>query len=85
MSREQASDTRKLFPFLGNNLALDLVNTEIVARGKKVDLLVTPQDVVLWWELARETYPQIIQEQERREYSEQLVLDKLKGSQVLPL
>src|SRR5579871_6617571 len=73
VSREQASDTRQPFLFLGNNLALDLVNTEIVARGKTGDLLVTPQDAVLWWELARETYPQIIQEQERREYSEQLV------------
>lgn len=73
MSQEQASDKRKPFLFLGNNLALDLVNTEIVVRGKKVDLLVTPQDAALWWELARETYPQIIQEQERREDSEQLV------------
>ncbi len=73
MNQEQASDKRKQFLFLANNLALDLVNTEIVARGKKVDLLVTPQDAVLWWELARETYPQIIQEQEHREYREQLV------------
>lgn len=36
------------FPFRGENLALDLVNTEIMRRGKRADLLATPQDVAHW-------------------------------------
>jgi predicted RNA-binding Zn ribbon-like protein len=73
-SGEEASpDERLPFVFLGGNLALDLVNTEITVRGKREDVLVTPQDAIHWWEMARQTYPQTIQEQERREWSEQQV------------
>jgi predicted RNA-binding Zn ribbon-like protein len=69
-SQKEASDERKQFVFLGGNLALDLVNTEIMVRGKKVDQLVTTQDATLWWEMAQQKYPQAIQKRGHREYSE---------------
>src|SRR5882724_3652092 len=40
------------FLFYGESLALDLVNTEIVWRGKRQDLLATPQDVAIWRQAA---------------------------------
>lgn len=40
------------FLFRGENLALDLVNTEIMRRGKRLDLLATPEDVASWRQLA---------------------------------
>jgi predicted RNA-binding Zn ribbon-like protein len=45
------------FDFIGGALALDLVNTEIVVRGKPRDLLQTPADVAAWWEAARARHP----------------------------
>jgi predicted RNA-binding Zn ribbon-like protein len=38
-------------------LALDLVNTEVVVRGKPRDLLATPEDVIQWWHAAQRSYP----------------------------
>src|SRR5712691_6192088 len=46
------------FPFVGGVLALDLANTEIVVRGKRLDLLATPEDVARWWQAARQQYPE---------------------------
>ena len=40
------------FLFRAGELALDLVNTEVVVRGKRGDLLATPQDIDLWWQAA---------------------------------
>jgi predicted RNA-binding Zn ribbon-like protein len=37
------------FQFVGGLLALDLVNTEVVMRGKPHDLLATPDDLADWW------------------------------------
>jgi predicted RNA-binding Zn ribbon-like protein len=37
------------FIFVGESLALDLVNTAIVARGKARDLLATPAELAAWW------------------------------------
>jgi predicted RNA-binding Zn ribbon-like protein len=37
------------FVFYGENLALDLINTEVIVRGKRKDLLITPEDVERWW------------------------------------
>ena len=37
------------FPFLGEALALDLVNTEILVRGKRFEFLTTPEDAARWW------------------------------------
>ena len=45
------------FLFLGDVLALDLVNTEVVVRGKPRDLLATPEDVGQWWHAAQRSYP----------------------------
>ena len=36
------------FQFVGNNLALDFVNTRIVLQGVQVDLLSTPEQLVSW-------------------------------------
>jgi predicted RNA-binding Zn ribbon-like protein len=40
------------FHFIAGNLALDLVNTEEVLRGRRYDLLATSQDVFSWWQAA---------------------------------
>jgi predicted RNA-binding Zn ribbon-like protein len=45
------------FVFFGDVLALDLVNTEVILRGKPRDLLATPEDVVQWWHAAQQHYP----------------------------
>jgi len=44
------------FMFVANALALDLVNTELVVRGRRRDLLATPDAVVAWWAEARARY-----------------------------
>lgn len=46
------------FFFLGEALALDLVNTEILVRGQPCDLLATPADLARWWEVVRVRYPE---------------------------
>ena len=45
------------FLFIGDVLALDLVNTEVVVRRKPRDLLATPEDVGQWWRAAQRSYP----------------------------
>jgi predicted RNA-binding Zn ribbon-like protein len=45
------------FVFVGEVLALDLVNTEVVVRGKPRDLLAAPEDVSHWWHAAQRSYP----------------------------
>ncbi len=40
------------FTFNGDLLALDLVNTRVMIRGKHRDLLQTPEDVATWWNAA---------------------------------
>jgi predicted RNA-binding Zn ribbon-like protein len=47
------------FVFVGESLALDLVNTAIVARGKARDLLATPADLAAWWRHALAHYSDI--------------------------
>jgi predicted RNA-binding Zn ribbon-like protein len=42
------------FVFVGEALILDLINTVVVIRGKRRDLLETPQDLARWWELAHQ-------------------------------
>ncbi|HET8845257.1 MAG TPA: ABATE domain-containing protein, partial [Ktedonobacteraceae bacterium] len=44
------------FVFWGDNLALDLVNTEVVIRGKRQDLLAQPQDAAQWWRAAQKEH-----------------------------
>ena len=36
----------KQFPLISGNLSLDLVNTELVRRGQRYDLLITNEDVL---------------------------------------
>lgn len=50
--KEKAGVDDGPFLFRGENLALDLVNTVIVWRGKRQDLLAMPQDVAVWHQAA---------------------------------
>lgn len=43
--------------FLSGVLALDLVNTEVIVRGKRYDLFENPKDVSEWWQQALTHYP----------------------------
>jgi len=45
------------FLFLSGVLALDLVNTEVVVRGKRFDLFSSPGDVARWWQEAITHHP----------------------------
>ena len=58
--KHQEEDGR--FRFRGGVLALDLVNTELMKRGKPVDVLVTPLDITQWWQAACEHHPQWLRE-----------------------
>ena len=41
------------FLFVGHALALDLVNTEVVIRGRRGDLIANPSEVIRWWQAAQ--------------------------------
>jgi predicted RNA-binding Zn ribbon-like protein len=43
--------------FLSGVLALDLANTEVIVRGRKYDLLCSPEDVTRWWQEALTQHP----------------------------
>src|SRR5690348_7032574 len=45
--------------FLSGVLALDLVNTEVIVRGKRYDLFATTEDVAVWWQQARTHHPEM--------------------------
>ncbi len=47
------------FLFLGGALALDLVNTEVIIRHQRHDLLNTPDDVVVWMRAASQHHPEL--------------------------
>lgn len=51
-------DATSGFPFVGESLALDLVNTQIVVRGRPRDLLAAPADFAAWREAASASDPQ---------------------------
>lgn len=53
--RDEGGSTE--FLFVGETLALDLVNTSIAVRGRPRDLLGTPADLAAWWHEARSHYP----------------------------
>lgn len=57
---KRQTDTRPAmdYVFLSGVLALDLVNTEVVVRGKRRDLLATPEDVANWWPQALTHHPE---------------------------
>ena len=56
--RQTATRPAMDYLFLSGVLALDLVNTEVVVRGKRYDLLATPEDVAFWWQQARTHHPE---------------------------
>ena len=47
--------------FLSGSLALDLVNTEMIVRGKKRDVLSSPDALARWWEEARKQHPDSVE------------------------
>jgi predicted RNA-binding Zn ribbon-like protein len=55
--RHKATRPAMDYLFLSGVLALDLVNTEVVVRGKRYDLFATPEDVADWWQQARRHHP----------------------------
>jgi predicted RNA-binding Zn ribbon-like protein len=55
--RQTATRPAMDYLFLSGVLALDLVNTEVVVRGKRFDLFATPQDVADWWQQALTHHP----------------------------
>jgi predicted RNA-binding Zn ribbon-like protein len=55
-----ADDTSSPFQFVGDVLALDLVNTEVVVRRRPIDLLAAPGAYAAWWHAAAARYPGIV-------------------------
>lgn len=53
------ADPASPFVFLGEVLALDLVNTEVVVRRKPIDLLAASDAYANWWRAAAERYPEV--------------------------
>ena len=56
-NRQEATRPAMDYLFLSGVLALDLVNTEVVVRGKRYDLFATPEDVAEWWQQALTHHP----------------------------
>ena len=56
--RQTATRPAMDYLFLSGVLALDLVNTEVVVRGKRRDLFATPEDVANWWPQALTHHPE---------------------------
>ncbi|EOP95595.1 hypothetical protein IGM_01056 [Bacillus cereus HuB4-4] len=48
---------KKQFPLISGNLSLDLVNTELVRRGQRYDLLITNEDVLEWLHVIKVSLP----------------------------
>jgi predicted RNA-binding Zn ribbon-like protein len=70
------------FVFRGENLALDLVNTEVVVRGKRQDLLAQPEDAVQWWRAVNQHNPNfdtVRAENEGQTAYDAALLDSLKS------
>lgn len=47
----------KQFPLISGNPSLDLVNTELVRRGQRYDLLITDEDVLEWLHVIKVNLP----------------------------
>lgn len=47
----------KKFPLISGNLSVDLVNTEVVRRGQRYDLLITDEDMWDWLNTVQEQIP----------------------------
>ena len=54
------------FPFVGNHLCMDFVNTQVIQNGEAVDLLETFDDLMAWSVQAKMLEPATAQEMTRR-------------------
>ncbi len=64
------------FPFVGSVLALDLVNTDILLRGKRHDFIISPDEAEHWWRevnLHYSTRTQVIGEAETTRWNTKLL------------
>jgi predicted RNA-binding Zn ribbon-like protein len=59
MQNKMSEHEESGFVFVGESLALDLVNTVVIVRGKQYDLLQTTEHLTLWWEEACQHHPQM--------------------------
>jgi predicted RNA-binding Zn ribbon-like protein len=68
------------FPFLSGVLALDLVNTEVVVRGRRYDLFSSPEDVARWWHEALMHHPdgEIVEEETQVKVWSPPLLERIK-------
>jgi predicted RNA-binding Zn ribbon-like protein len=55
---QKRSSAKEALPSLRGALALDLINTEMLDRGKKRDVLSSPDALARWWEEVYRRYPQ---------------------------
>ncbi len=46
------NEIKQKYEFVGNNLGVDFINTEVNMKGELVDLLLTESDVMEWLEQA---------------------------------
>ena len=85
MSEEEQATMQNDGPFVfrGENLALDLVNTEVVIRGKRQDLLAQPQDAAQWWLAAQKHHRDL--NAVRAENEEQIDYDRALLSKLFSL
>jgi predicted RNA-binding Zn ribbon-like protein len=76
LAESAATGSNSKFLFLSGRLALDLVNTEIVVRGKKGDLLGSPADLENWWEDVRKHYSEsFVVENGQLEFDDKLLAE----------
>lgn len=45
------------FPLISGHIALDLINTEVIRRGKRIELLVENKDVLTWLNTVQSSIP----------------------------
>lgn len=57
LKRQAETRSAMDYLFLSGVLALDLVNTEVIVRGKRHDVFATPEDVADWWRQALTHHP----------------------------
>ena len=72
--------------FLSGSLALDLVNTEMIVRGKKLDILSSPEALSRWWREAiahRTEYEHIAVEEPAINWTSELLDEVKKVRQML--
>ncbi len=71
----QQAKAETSFPFLGEALALDVTNTNILLRGKRHEFLATPADAAQWWREASLQHPErdIVEHEEMTQWDDTLL------------